>query len=132
MCFEKADFNPVFTEACGTVMWQFASCATDQCDDAPCSPGHDGENGDGNTVNDCVIGGGGTWFCVRAERAGTEPEGRHYTVSIVATDSCGNTSLPQLLKTYYVPHDQSPHAKDCVRTTKEGCKHDSNIPNCPD
>ena len=28
-------------------------CASDQCDNAPC-PEHPGENGDGNTVNDCV------------------------------------------------------------------------------
>jgi hypothetical protein len=130
VCFDKADFPGAVVDACpGTVSWAFTGCSSDQCDEAPC-PGHPGENGDGNTINDCVIGPTGQWVCMRAERAGTDPEGRHYGVVVSATDECGN-SVTVPFMTVYVPHDQHPH-EDCLKTTQVGCKFDQNIPNCPD
>jgi len=110
-CFGRDDFAIEIVDDCDPApTWRFAGCASDQCDEAPC-PEHPGENGDGNTVNDCVID--GDRLCVRSERAGTEPEGRTYGIDILITDACGNESLARIAS-IYVPHDQSPH-EDCRR-----------------
>jgi hypothetical protein len=89
------------------------ACASDQCDNAPC-PEHPGENGDGNTVNDCVYDLGLDKLSMRSERAGTDPEGRTYSLSVTAEDACGNIADPVVTFTGHVPHDQSP-GMQCLR-----------------
>jgi hypothetical protein len=116
VCFSLADLDPVLADNCtGPVTFRVAGCSSDQCDEAPCAA-HPGENGDGNTTDDCVVAPDGASFCARAERAGSGPDaqaGRHYTVTVVATDDCGNESAPIPAGAVYVPHDQSPH-EDCI------------------
>ena len=51
-----------------------------------------------------------------------DPAGRRYAVAITATDACGNESEPVVIGFIYVPHDQSPSRKDCLKTTKVGVK----------
>ncbi len=89
------------------------ACASDQCDNAPC-PEHPGENGDGNTVNDCVYDPVQDRLSMRSERAGTDPAGRTYSLSITAADACGNVAAPAVTFTGHVPHDQSP-GMQCLR-----------------
>ncbi len=90
------------------------SCSSDQCDDAPC-PEHPGENGDGKTTGDCVYDGSTDTLALRSERAGTDPEGRHYGLDLTAVDGCGNSSGPVVVFTGYVPHDQKPKEKGCLK-----------------
>ena len=73
----------------------FVGCQSDQPED-----GH----GSGNTEDDCVVNPSGDGFCVRAEREGGDPRGRHYAVTVAASDTCGNTSLPVVIGYVYVPH----------------------------
>jgi hypothetical protein len=109
-------------DACSEpVTWSLAGCHSDQPDDAP----ENGWNGDGHTVDDCVMESDGRSFCVRSEREGTGPAaqaGRHYTVSVVASDACGNLSNELAVATIYVPHDQSPRERGCVDVTRVGCR----------
>lgn len=110
VCFEPGSFRPEIEDDCpGEVSWRFVGCASDQPEN---------DLGDGDTAPDCVIRDDGT-ACVRAERQGTVPAGRHYGLAIVAVDACGNTSLPTIIADVYVPHDQSPH-EDCLKTTVVG------------
>jgi hypothetical protein len=83
------------------------ACASDQCDNAPC-PEHPGENGDGNTVNDCAYDAGTDTLSMRSERAGTDPDGRTYSLSVTAADACGNVAEPVVTFTGHVPHHASP------------------------
>jgi hypothetical protein len=116
VCFEPGSFHPVITDDCsGEVTWRFAGCASDQPEN---------DLGDGDFAPDCVLRADGS-LCVRAERQGIDPEGRHYGIAIVATDGCGNASLPQVVADIYVPHDQSPH-EDCLDPTKVGIKSGGN------
>lgn len=87
-------------------------CGSDQCDDAPCAE-HPGENGDGHTTGDCSYDEPADVLTARAERAGTDPDGRNYTLTGQAVDSCGNQSGVLELFGVHVPHDQSPHL-DCI------------------
>jgi len=87
-------------------------CVSDQCDDAPC-PEHPGENGDGKTVNDCSYDEGSDVLAARAERAGTDPDGRNYALTGQAVDSCDNVTGVLELFGVHVPHDQSPQ-QDCI------------------
>jgi hypothetical protein len=89
------------------------SCVSSQCDDAPC-PAHPGENGDGNTINDCVYDSVLDRLAVRSERADTDPAGRTYSLIMTAVDACGNSSDPTVVFTVYVPHDQNPE-QQCVK-----------------
>ena len=89
------------------------SCQSDQCDDAPCAE-HPGEDGDGATTADCVYDATLDRLSMRAERAGTDPEGRTYTLGLTAVDACGNASGPLAVFTGHVPHDASPH-QACVK-----------------
>jgi len=109
VCFGQADFAPVISEACSPpVTWIFAGCASDQPDD---------DLGDGSTTEDCQVSPDGLSFCVRAERQGMRPEGRHYGVGIVAIDDCGNISDVTVIGNILVPHDQNPHAT-CRRAAR--------------
>jgi len=89
------------------------ACASDQCDDAPC-PEHPGENGDGRTTDDCVYDTGGDRLSLRSERAGTDPDGRTYSLSVTGVDGCGNASEPTEVFSAHVPHDR-PHGLSCLR-----------------
>jgi hypothetical protein len=89
------------------------SCVSSQCDDAPCAD-HPGENGDGNTVNDCVYDAVLDRLAVRSERAGTDPAGRTYSLMMSAVDGCGNMSAPVVVFTVSVPHDATP-GQQCVK-----------------
>ena len=113
------------------VTWSFVGCASDQPDDAP-DRAYPGWNGDGSTVDDCVVAADGRGFCVRAERAGTGPtarEGRHYGVAIVAEDECGNVSPETVVGMIHVPHDsRAGSTKACLDTTKVGCRPNEAIP----
>lgn len=121
--FENLEGIFTVTDACGVASVEI-TCSSDQCDDAPpdvsnpapdCMPGdHAGENGDGNTGNDCYWDRSTRRLRVRSERAGTEPEGRTYTVKVMATDRCGTMTTGELFK-IHVPHDQRDVAeRDCI------------------
>jgi hypothetical protein len=101
-------------DACDPSPFEAAvGCASSQCDDAPC-PAHPGENGDGNTVNDCVYDALQDLLKMRSERAGTDPAGRTYSLSVTAADHCGNVAAPVVTFTGHVPHDQSP-PQSCIK-----------------
>ncbi len=102
VCFEESSFAPSITDNCTpSPTWLFAACTSDQPDDAPDT----GDvNGDGHTVHDCVLGQDADDVCARAERAGTDEEGRRYTLEIQATDVCGNVSGPTAIGRLAVPH----------------------------
>lgn len=113
---------PQITDACGSdFTWSIAACASDQPDDA-------NGVGDGHTVDDCVILDNGEGLCARSERDGTVPGGRHYGIAIVAIDACGNATAPTVVGTLYVPHDQDPHERQCLNSTKVGCRPNQPIP----
>lgn len=106
VCFEQDAFAPTITDNCTpSPSWRFDSCTSDQPDDAPDGGG---PNGDGHTRNDCFVGAGDDDVCARAERAGSDPEGRRYALGIDATDVCGNVSAPTVMGNLYVPHDRNP------------------------
>ena len=118
-----SDLNVDVTDSCGTATYRVTGCVSDQPDDAPES-GSDW-NGDGHTVNDCIVGADGVLY-VRSERAGTGPtaqDGRHYGIGIVAVDECGNVSPTAVAGTIHVPHDQSPRERNgCLDPTKQGTR----------
>ena len=123
VCFRSGDLLPDVHDACSEpVTWRVAGCSSDQPDDAPESGS--GWNGDGHTVDDCVVDPDGQGFCVRSERCGAGPtaqDGRHYGVSIVAVDACGNASAAVVIGSVHVPHDQSPMERNgCRNPTKDG------------
>ena len=98
---------------------RIGGCGSDQPDDAK-DEDFPGENGDGHTVEDCAPSADGLTVCLRSERLGTEPAGRHYTPEVWVLDSCSNsvTALPVV----YVPHDQSPAEKECLHPDSPGTK----------
>jgi hypothetical protein len=124
VCFDASSFAPLVTENCSEpVTWRFSGCGSSQPDDAP-DPGST-YNGDGHTTDDCVVSADGQSFCVRSERDGGGPDaqdGRRYGVTVVAVDACGNESASVLVGLIHVPHDQSPHEKDCVNAAHEGLR----------
>jgi hypothetical protein len=105
--------NPWFqsgTDNCGgPITLSFVSCTSSQCDNGKCTPIPD--NGDGNTINDCVFQASQNRLCLRAERAATTGT-RYYSVALLASDECGNTS--EVNFSVFVPKDQSDHP-DCLR-----------------
>lgn len=121
-----SDLSVTARDACSEpVTWRVSGCVSDQPDDAPERPVGDGWNGDGRTTQDCVVSPDGQTVHVRAERCGTGPtaqDGRHYGILVVAKDACGNESPEVVAGTVHVPHDQSPAARDCLDTTKVGCR----------
>jgi hypothetical protein len=120
VCFDSSDFSPAITDNCSEpVTWDFVGCESDQPEDGL---------GDGHTFNDCVISPDGKQFCVRAERAGGDPAGRHYSVAIVATDACDNSTDSVSIGYIYVPHDMSDHDEGCIKTTSEGYKSSEDLP----
>ena len=119
VCFDVDDFDPEILESCSEpVTWRFAGCTSDQPDDAP---------GDGHTMDDCVVTSDGRSFCARSERVGGRREGRHYAVSIVAEDACGNASGETVIGIVHVPHDRSPR-DSCLDASKVGCKPREPLP----
>jgi len=97
--------------------------ASDVCDEDPLtvvitdcrSNQPDDDLGDGHTVNDCAIVNGGLGVCVRSERQGLDPAGRIYTITVGASDDCGNTATTET--TIAIPHDQREHP-ECVRPNR--------------
>jgi hypothetical protein len=84
--------------------------ATDICDPTPVVNVHNVTSnqpptggGQGNTAPDVLFG--AKAFCVRAERQGTNPFPRTYTVTVQAKDFAGNTTNTPV--TIIVNHDQS-------------------------
>jgi hypothetical protein len=121
-CFSAGDLGLLVVDACSEpVTWAIVGCSSDQPDDAP-----DGDvNGDGHTADDCVLGTDGSSFCVRSERAGSGPSaqaGRTYTVTVAATDACGNVSNDLALARIHVAHDRSPREAGCIDVTRTGCR----------
>lgn len=109
VCFEDASSLARVDDACSDDVEILAvDCVSSQCDDAPC-PQHPGENGDGATTDDCFWDPATDRLCARAERAGTEEEGRFYTVTFTVADECGQMAEAEVF-TITVPHDQDPHA----------------------
>ncbi|MFC2174188.1 PKD domain-containing protein, partial [Acidobacteriota bacterium] len=136
VCLGPDDLEIVASDlCCEPVDIRFTGCRSDQPDDAP--DGHPisgGWNGDGHTTEDCMIVQDGQTVCVRAERAGAgtmAQNGRHYAFEVEATDSCGNTSELVAVGNVYVPHDQSPHEKECLNPTKVGCRPNQPVPCTP-
>jgi hypothetical protein len=120
VCFGREDFAPVVTDNCSEpVTWSFAGCASDQPADS---------TGDGDTEADCVVAPDGSGACVRSERQGGVPAGRRYAVAIVAVDACGNASEATPIGNVHVPHDQSPAAKSCRKSTREGRRPNQGLP----
>jgi len=110
VCFEDFSLGWTIEDECD---WSVPSiiCESDQAPDAP-DPDYPGQNGDGHTLDDCVYDPATDTLCVRSERAGTNPEGRTYTVTLTAEDQCLHQGEGTM--TIHVPHDQSPH-RDCIR-----------------
>jgi hypothetical protein len=100
VCFGMDDFAPQLTDNCSEpIAWAFAGCSSDQPDDA-------NGGGDGHTTEDCLVADDGDSFCVRAERGASgagAKAGRRYSVSVVATDACGNASNPVAIGSVHVP-----------------------------
>jgi len=95
--FGTDSFSPVIQDDCSEpVTWTFAACISSQADNA-------NGVGDGNTVDDCTVT--ATTVRARAERYGTDPDGRSYTVYATAVDGCNNASGPIAIGVIHVPHD---------------------------
>ena len=106
----QGDFGFTLEDDCSRpVSWAFVSCVSDQPDDG---------RGDGSTSGDCAISADGRSLLVRSERSGRGSDrhvGRRYSVSVVATDACGNSSAATPVGIIGVPHDQSDHDRTCAR-----------------
>lgn len=88
---------------------ELQAVVTDACDPAPrfiittaVSDQPDDGSGDGTSANDVVRF--DDHVCLRAERAGGRPEGRIYSINLVAIDASGNENDP--LVQVRVEHDQ--------------------------
>jgi hypothetical protein len=108
-CIGDAAGHVVVTDTCGGAIVRWIGCLSDQPDEAR-EPGRP-ENGDGNTVNDCVVSADRKELCIRVERAGSDPvggrntfAGRFYGVAVEADDGCGNVII--VPGTVFVPHDR--------------------------
>lgn len=103
VCYEDFVASADISDICDPALSIEVSCESDQCDDAPC-PEHPGQDGDGDTINDCTYDAQTDILCARAERADTNLEGRTYTVTISAEDNCTNQT-EELAMTIHVPWD---------------------------
>jgi hypothetical protein len=111
VCFSGSDFEPLVSDNCDSgAIWRVIGCVSNQPDDG---------TGDGDTRRDCVVSPDGARFCVRSERDGSDPDGRTYTVTILATDACGITAEASI-GTVHVPHEQSAHPGGCRNAAREG------------
>ena len=122
-CFPDVGELVVAVDACGgEVSVRVEGCSSDQPDEAPESGDRGGRemgNGDGHHFDDCLVAPDGSGVCVRYERQGTDEEGRHYGISLVVEDACGNAAtVPWDL---FVPHDQREHpCPNAKRSEKVG------------
>ncbi len=76
----------------------------------------DDDGGDGNTEPDIVVIDDFT-FELRAERSGSEGDGRIYTITYKVTDACGNET--EVSVEVLVPHDQGKGEKDKEKTKEK-------------
>jgi hypothetical protein len=86
--FTVADTGIEAQAVCGGLTYSFSSCASSQAEDQS-------GTADGGSARDCVYE--PEALHLRAERDGTcSPKGRTYTMTMIATDACGNstTSAP--------------------------------------
>jgi hypothetical protein len=113
VCFDDISSLSAISDICDDEITVVVECLSNQCDNAPCDE-YPGQGGDGNTTNDCYWDEGADQVCMRAERAGTEPEGRTYTVLVTATDSCGNETADVQIMEVHVPRDGK-DARGCIR-----------------
>ena len=133
ICFTAADLGLEDASDCNPVELRFTGCVSDQPDDARESDPGSPFNGDGHTTEDCLILDGGRVVCARSERAGRGPaaqDGRHYGITVAASDSCGSTSGDVGIGFLHVPHDQGPHERPCFDPTKVGCRPNQQPPGC--
>jgi hypothetical protein len=108
VCRAGNDLGATATDNCGPPV----SITADSCLSSEPSDG----SGDGTTNADCVFAGEASaqQICMRAERSGTNPLGRTYSILGRAQDACGNVSPPTLISNVDVPHDQSEHPEGCI------------------
>jgi len=84
--FDLSDTGIVAHDVCDGVTLDFSSCLSSQPEDGT-------GLGDGSSTRDCVISPDGELLSTRAERSGScGPIDRSYTMTIDATDDCGNTN----------------------------------------
>lgn len=104
------------TDACGSVGLQITGCASNQPEDAPDGSG---PNGDGHTLDDCVVALDGALAAVRSERLGGCGRGsqREYVLRVVATDACGNEAA--LDASIRVPHDRPTEPELHLETARD-------------
>lgn len=74
----------------------FRGCNSNQADNSASA-------GDGNTSNDCLYDNVADTMCYRAERDGTDSNGRTYTSLFDLVDNAGN--IGEAKHTVFVPHD---------------------------
>ena len=102
-CFADATSNFVTgQDNCGLVNVRFNNCTSSQPANGL---------GDGNFLPDCFYEASNDHLCFRAERQGSDKNGRTYGASFTAVDQCGNTA--PFARTVFVPHDE-----DTFDTTK--------------
>ena len=95
------------TDSCGDVVVEATGCASSQPEEVHQGRTDDGGNGDGRTLEDCVVSVDGAQFATRAERLGGcgRDSRRVYGVLFTATDDCGNAAEAGGL--VVVEHDRS-------------------------
>src|SRR6185369_14544440 len=97
------------SDSCGAVTVRATGCHSSQPEEVHQGGADDGGNGDGRTIEDCVVSVDGTQFAVRAERLGAcgADSERVYSVAFTATDACGNETPG--VGDVVVEHDRSGH-----------------------
>jgi hypothetical protein len=104
-CFTQVDFSPTLADNCtlaAAVTWRFVGCQSDQPDDPP------------GGADDCVVDDDALGFRVRSFRDANVDAGRRYSVTIRATDACGNESAATRVGFVWVPK-RANDATGCLR-----------------
>jgi YVTN family beta-propeller protein len=122
LCFTDLASLVDAVDSCpGALRLEVAGCRSNQPEDQQ-GPEDRGINGDGDTIDDCIVADDGSGFCLRAERLGQCEDGRTYGVGLAVADACGNETTVEL--GFHVPHDQHQHPP-CVPDDP----HDFLLPN---
>ena len=128
-CFTDVESLLGLTGICrGGTTLKIVGCGSDQPDDA--TSGGTGPQGDGSTAQDCLVAADGRGACVRAERLGSCPAGRTYSLAVELRDECGNDATISV--PLRVPHDVPADARDVVvpseRTGPNGTPSFATVP----